>query len=96
MGWSDTKLASLARGAHLHDIGKLGIPDSILLKPGPLTTDERTLMQRHVQIGFDLVKDIAFLSDASEIVLTHHGCPARYSTRSATMGSTREARRAGT
>jgi cyclic di-GMP phosphodiesterase len=72
MGWSETRSASLARGAHLHDIGKLGIPDSILLKPGPLSADERTLMQRHVQIGFDLVKDIAFLSDASEIVLTHH------------------------
>jgi putative nucleotidyltransferase with HDIG domain len=72
MGWSKAQSASLARGAHLHDIGKLGIPDSILLKPGPLTADEQTLMQRHAQIGFDLVKDIAFLSDASEIVLTHH------------------------
>jgi putative nucleotidyltransferase with HDIG domain len=72
MGWSETQLGSLARGAYLHDIGKLGIPDGILLKPGPLTADERTHMQRHVQIGFDLVKDIAFLSDASEIVLTHH------------------------
>ncbi|HEY6267619.1 MAG TPA: HD domain-containing phosphohydrolase [Candidatus Acidoferrum sp.] len=72
MGWSEAQSASLARGAHLHDIGKLGIPDSILLKPGPLTADEPTLMQRHVQIGFDLVKDIAFLSDASEMVLTHH------------------------
>jgi response regulator RpfG family c-di-GMP phosphodiesterase len=72
MGWSETQSASLARGAHLHDIGKLGIPDSILLKPGPLTADERTLMQGHVHIGFDLVKDITFLSDASEIVLTHH------------------------
>jgi response regulator RpfG family c-di-GMP phosphodiesterase len=72
MGWSESQMGSLARGAHLHDIGKLGIPDGILLKPGPLTTDERELMQRHVQIGFDLVKDIAFLSDASEIVLTHH------------------------
>jgi response regulator RpfG family c-di-GMP phosphodiesterase len=72
MGWSETQMGTLARGAHLHDIGKLGIPDSILLKPGPLTAEEWKLMQRHVQIGFDLVKDIAFLSDASEIVLTHH------------------------
>src|SRR5580700_5655087 len=71
-GWSEGKLGSLAKGAHLHDIGKLGIPDGILLKPGPLTPAERTLMQRHVQIGFDLVKDIAFLADAAEIVLTHH------------------------
>jgi response regulator RpfG family c-di-GMP phosphodiesterase len=72
MGWSEDKLGSLAKGAHLHDIGKLGIPDGILLKPGPLTPEERKLMQRHVQIGFDLVADIAFLADAAEIVLTHH------------------------
>jgi response regulator RpfG family c-di-GMP phosphodiesterase len=72
MDWSEEKLGSLAKGAHLHDIGKLGIPDGILLKPGSLTTEERKLMQRHVQIGYDLVKDIAFLADAAEIVLTHH------------------------
>jgi response regulator RpfG family c-di-GMP phosphodiesterase len=72
MAWSEERLGNLARGAHLHDIGKLGIPDGILLKPGPLTADERTRMQRHAQIGFDLVKDIAFLSDAAELVLTHH------------------------
>jgi response regulator RpfG family c-di-GMP phosphodiesterase len=72
MAWSEKQLGSLARGAHLHDIGKLGIPDAILLKPGPLTADERTRMQRHAQIGFDLVKDITFLSDAAELVLSHH------------------------
>jgi HD-GYP domain-containing protein (c-di-GMP phosphodiesterase class II) len=72
MGWSEQKLGSLAKGAHLHDIGKLGIPDGILLKPGSLTAEERKLMQRHVTIGYDLVKDIAFLADAAEIVLTHH------------------------
>src|SRR4029077_8966543 len=72
MGWSDKELGSLARGAYLHDIGKLGISDGILLKPGPLTADERRVMQRHAQIGFDLVKGIPFLADAAEIVLTHH------------------------
>jgi response regulator RpfG family c-di-GMP phosphodiesterase len=72
LGWSENQLGSLSRGACLHDIGKLGIPDGILLKPGPLTPDERTVMQRHAQIGFDLVADITFLSDAAEIVLTHH------------------------
>jgi HD-GYP domain-containing protein (c-di-GMP phosphodiesterase class II) len=72
MAWSEEQLGNLARGAHLHDIGKLGIPDAILLKPGPLTADERKRMQHHAQIGFDLVKDIAFLSDAAELVLTHH------------------------
>ena len=72
MSWSDQQLGSLARGAYLHDIGKLGVPDDILLKPGPLTADERTLMQQHVQIGFELVKGIPFLVDAAEIILTHH------------------------
>lgn len=72
MGWSDKQLGSLARGAYLHDIGKLGVLDGILLKPGPLNAEERKLMQQHVQIGFDFVKDIPFLADAAEIVLTHH------------------------
>jgi putative nucleotidyltransferase with HDIG domain len=72
MDWQDKELRNLARGAYLHDIGKLGVPDGILLKPGPLTADEWTLMRQHVQIGFELVKGIPFLADAAEIVLTHH------------------------
>jgi len=72
LGWSDKQLQSLARAAYLHDIGKLGIPDGILLKPGPLTDNERKFMQQHVQIGFDVVKDILFLADAAEIILMHH------------------------
>lgn len=72
MGWSEQDLENLARGAYLHDIGKLGIPDGILLKPGPLTPDERATMQTHVQIGVELVKGIPFLSAASGIVLEHH------------------------
>jgi putative nucleotidyltransferase with HDIG domain len=72
LGWSEKQLSGLARGAYLHDIGKLGIPDGILLKPGPLSPDERTVMQRHVEIGFNLVADIPFLAGAAEIILTHH------------------------
>jgi putative nucleotidyltransferase with HDIG domain len=72
LGWSDKQLGNLARGAYLHDIGKLGVPDGVLLKPGPLTADDRKLMQQHAQMGFDLVKDIPFLADAAEIVLSHH------------------------
>jgi putative nucleotidyltransferase with HDIG domain len=72
MGLPETELRNLARGACLHDIGKLGVPDGILLKPGPLTADEWTLMRQHVQIGFELVEGIPFLADAAEIVLTHH------------------------
>ena len=72
LGWPEKQLATLARGAYLHDIGKLAIPDGILLKAGPLTAEERHVMQRHVQLGFDLLKDIPFLADAAEIVLMHH------------------------
>jgi response regulator RpfG family c-di-GMP phosphodiesterase len=66
------ELKSLAMGAWLHDIGKLAIPDAILLKPGGLTEEERKIMQSHVGIGYDLVKRVLFLADAAEIILTHH------------------------
>jgi response regulator RpfG family c-di-GMP phosphodiesterase len=72
MGWQNEQLLNLTRGAYLHDIGKLGVPDRILLKAGPLDAEEWKLMQRHAQIGFDLIKNIPFLGDAAEIVLTHH------------------------
>jgi response regulator RpfG family c-di-GMP phosphodiesterase len=66
------QLKSLAMGAWLHDIGKLAIPDAILLKPGALTEQERRIMQDHVCIGYKLVERIPFLADAAEIILTHH------------------------
>ena len=72
MGLSETQHKTIAMGAYLHDIGKLALPDGILLKPGPLTAEERLLMQQHVQTGYDLVKQIPFLADASELVRTHH------------------------
>jgi response regulator RpfG family c-di-GMP phosphodiesterase len=72
MNGSLQQLKNLAIGASLHDIGKLGTPDGILLKPGPLTIEERRIMQRHVQIGYDLVKRIPFLAEAAEIILMHH------------------------
>jgi response regulator RpfG family c-di-GMP phosphodiesterase len=84
---------SLARAAYLHDIGKLGVPDSILLKPGPLTDAEWIIMRQHVQLGFDLLKTIPFLADAAEIVLSHHerfdgsGYPNRLRGRAIPLGS---------
>ena len=72
MGGMDDRLKNIAMGAWLHDIGKLAVPDRILLKPGSLTPEEWEVMRRHAQIGYDLVKNIAFLTDAAEIVLTHH------------------------
>ncbi len=72
VGGTEHQLRSIAMGASLHDIGKLAIPDAILLKPGLLTPEERCIMQRHSQIGYDLVKRIPFLAEAAEIVLLHH------------------------
>jgi cyclic di-GMP phosphodiesterase len=63
---------TITMGAWLHDIGKLAIPDAVLLKPGPLTEDEWRVMRTHVQIGYDLIKRIAFLAAAADIILTHH------------------------
>lgn len=72
LGGNQEEIRTIARGAWLHDIGKLGTPDAILLKPGALTEDEWLIMRRHVETGYDLVKRIPFLADAAEIVLTHH------------------------
>ncbi len=69
---SEQQLRNIAMGAWLHDIGKLAIPDAILLKPGSLSPEEWRIMQRHSQIGYDLVKRISFLAEAAEIVLMHH------------------------
>jgi len=71
MGCTNEQLKTIARGAYLHDIGKIGIPDSILLKQGKLTPEEMTIMQTHVRIGYELLNRIPFLSAAAEIVLAH-------------------------
>lgn len=66
------ELDHIARGTLLHDIGKIGIPDSILLKQSQLTDEEWTIMRTHVQIGYDIVKASSYLAPAAEIVLAHH------------------------
>ena len=63
---------NLQRGGLLHDIGKIGVSDSILHKPGPLDDGEWVAMKRHPKIGFDVIKDISFLSGAATIVFNHH------------------------
>ena len=72
LGATEHELKTIAMGAWLHDIGKLGIPDAVLLKPGALTEQEWAIMRSHAQVGFDLIKRIPFLADAAEIILTHH------------------------
>lgn len=69
---AEHELKTIIRGAWLHDIGKLATPDAILLKPGVLSQEEWRIMQRHAEIGYDLVKRIPFLAQAAEIILSHH------------------------
>jgi len=62
----------MQRGALLHDVGKIGVPDFILHKPGPLTPEEWNDMKRHPHIGHEMLRDISFLAGAAEIVHCHH------------------------
>ncbi|MEX0786317.1 MAG: HD-GYP domain-containing protein, partial [Dehalococcoidia bacterium] len=64
--------AAIQRGALLHDVGKIGVRDEILHKPGPHTPEEWDDMKRHPGIGHDMLKDISFLKEAAEIVHCHH------------------------
>jgi len=72
LGIRDNELEHLAKGALLHDIGKIGISDNILLKPGALSTEEWVEMRRHPQVGYAILSEIGFLKDPAEIILTHH------------------------
>jgi len=72
MGCSAEEMLQLKRGAYLHDIGKIAIPDAILLKPAKLTSEETSVMWAHPYIGYEFVGRISFLAEAAEIVLTHH------------------------
>jgi len=73
MGLKDIGMReSLEMGALLHDVGKIGVPDGILLKKGGLTGEERDAVRRHPEFGASLLKRIPFLSGAREIVQSHH------------------------
>jgi response regulator RpfG family c-di-GMP phosphodiesterase/PAS domain-containing protein len=72
MGLSESDLVHVRRGALLHDIGKLGIPDNILLKTGPLNESEWSKMQLHPGYANDMLKDIQFLGPARLIPYCHH------------------------
>ena len=71
MGLPREQIAVIARGAFLHDFGKMAIPDAILRKPGKLTKEEMDIMQEHAYLGYQMLKKIPFLAEASEIVYTH-------------------------
>ena len=72
LGISGDNLVNIRRGALMHDIGKLGVPDSILLKAGPLDIEEIHEMRKHPQHAFEMLKNIGFMKDAIEIPYSHH------------------------
>jgi response regulator RpfG family c-di-GMP phosphodiesterase len=71
MGLPKEEINVIARGAFLHDIGKMAIPDAILLKPGKLTDDEMAIMREHCYRGYKIISRIPFLAEAAEIVYSH-------------------------
>ncbi len=72
MGVEEDQLVHVRRGALLHDIGKMAIPDEILRKPGPLTPEERAVMRRHPQYAYELLWPIPYLRPAVDIPYCHH------------------------
>jgi len=72
MGMRAEELMRARRGALLHDMGKMGIPDSILLKPGPLTEDEWVIMRLHPAFAFELLQPISYLRASLDIPYCHH------------------------
>jgi putative nucleotidyltransferase with HDIG domain len=71
MGISPAEIKIIARGAFLHDIGKMAIPDEILRKPAALSPEEQEIMREHCARGFNILRKIPFLSEAAEIVFAH-------------------------
>ncbi len=72
MGVTEEQLIHIRRGALLHDIGKLGVPDAILFKPGPLTPEEWSVMRQHPTFAYQILHEIEYLRPALEIPYCHH------------------------
>jgi response regulator RpfG family c-di-GMP phosphodiesterase len=72
MSLSEFELKNLKWSAYLHDVGKIGIPEHILLKPGDLEPAERRIVEKHPLMGYGMVRNIEFLSYATDVVLAHH------------------------
>jgi putative nucleotidyltransferase with HDIG domain len=71
-GLTDQEILHLRRGALLHDIGKMGVPDHILLKPGKLTDEEWEIMSKHPQFAYEMLRSIAYLRPSIDIPYLHH------------------------
>ena len=73
-GWAPRRAAQLAEAALVHDVGKIGVPDAILLKAGPLTTEEYELVKGHVSLGAQIVSDV-LTPEQVRWIETHHERP---------------------
>ncbi len=71
MGLPQDKVRVIARGAFLHDLGKMAIPDAILRKPGRLSPEEQQIMKQHALLGYQMLRKIPFLHEAADIVYSH-------------------------
>jgi HD-GYP domain-containing protein (c-di-GMP phosphodiesterase class II) len=72
LGLSESELVHIRRGSILHDIGKMAIPDNILLKPGPLTEDEWDVIRQHPRFAYELLSPISYLGQDVDIPHYHH------------------------
>ena len=72
LGWNSADIDTIRYAALLHDVGKIGVPDGILLKPGRLLPEEFSIIQKHAAIGSDLVKRVPALSHIAPVILHHH------------------------
>jgi putative nucleotidyltransferase with HDIG domain len=93
MGLKGETIRVVSRGAFLHDIGKMAIPDAILLKPGKLDRHEQAMMREHCARGYQILKKIPFLQDAAQIVYSHQerfdgtGYPRRLKGQQIVLGA---------
>jgi len=71
IGLDKEAIKVIRRGALIHDVGKIGVPDAVLLKPGKLDPDERKIIERHPQAGYNMLADISYLRHEIQIVLCH-------------------------
>ena len=72
LGWNDKRINNLRNAAYMHDVGMIGIPDSIVNKPTRLTEEEYAIIQRHTLIGADILKDITLIEHVAEVAHYHH------------------------
>ena len=72
MGWNRSEIVNLRHAAHLHDIGKVGIPDIILNKPSRLTSEEYAVIKEHTVIGAEILKNVSIINHVTEVARSHH------------------------